>query len=920
MLSRPFPTRVLAVFALLVLCAAPLDAQDPRPIGFEAFEIWNEIGTRAISDDGAWVYFTLTKEDGDDELVVRHTTDATEYRIERGASPTFAHGSSRVVYRVRPHVEAVREAEADRNGETPRDSLGILDLTTGERSHEPLLQNFSVRDRYLAIHLRPEADTVPGEGEETKEDGTLRVRDLETGETDEHWYVTGYSWADEEPRLLVATAPPEDAPVVAGLFVVDAPSGEMTTVMEGPGAFSQLTFDDAGEQVAFLHEEDETHTLYRWNGDLTPVTSSAGEGLRDGWELSEFSSVSFSDDGSRLFFGTIPSPEPVAEDRPRLETEVDVEVWHWEDDELMTVQNVRQNQERRRNYTAVLLDDRIVQLADEALPSVNVSSGGDGRWATATTTLPYAIEASWESPNYRDAWLVEVETGERTLLAERIRANPSLSPDETFLTWYEPGDSTWYVRDVEGGEVRELSAGIPHPVWNEMHDSPSPAGSYGGAGWMDGEDRILLHDRYDVWAVDPRNPESATSVTGGAGREAGIRYRLVNLDSDDWESGQSVLASAFDTRTKDAGFARLTLGAGGAPSTIVMEPRNFSNPMKAEDADRILFTQESFREFPDLWVATPDFEGRTRMSEANPQQAEYRWGDAELMSWTSLDGIELDGILIKPDDFDPNREYPLMVYFYDRSSDGLHSHQAPVPHRSVINRPMYASHDYVVFVPDIVYRLGYPGESAYNAIMPGVTKLIEEGFIDRERIALQGHSWGGYQIAFMVTRTQGLFRAAAAGAPVSNMTSAYGGIRWDSGLVRQFQYERTQSRLGATLWEAPMRYIENSPLFWADKIETPLLIMHNDEDGAVPWEQGIELFVALRRLAKPAWMINYTGEPHWPTTFANKRDWNIRMFHFFDHFLKDAPPPVWMVEGIPALRKGETLGYELVEGATIVDH
>jgi hypothetical protein len=230
---------------------------------------------------------------------------------------------------------------------------------------------------------------------------------------------------------------------------------------------------------------DETHTLYRWNGDLTPVTSSAGEGLRDGWELSEFSSVSFSDDGSRLFFGTIPSPEPVAEDRPRLETEVDVEVWHWEDDELMTVQNVRQNQERRRNYTAVLLDDRIVQLADEALPSVNVSSGGDGRWATATTTLPYAIEGSWESPNFRDAWLVEVETGERTLLAERTQANPSLSPDETFLTWYEPGDSTWYVREVGERRPGNSRRGFPTRSGTRCTTAPRlPDRTAARGGWM----------------------------------------------------------------------------------------------------------------------------------------------------------------------------------------------------------------------------------------------------------------------------------------------------------------------------------------------------------------------------------------------------------------------------------------------------
>ncbi len=161
----------------------------------------------------------------------------------------------------------------------------------------------------------------------------------------------------------------------------------------------------------------------------------------------------------------------------------------------------------------------------------------------------------------------------------------------------------------------------------------------------------------------------------------------------------------------------------------------------------------------------------------------------------------------------------------------------------------------------------------------------------------------------MVTRTN-IFKAAEAGAPVSNMTSAYGGIRWGTGRSRMFQYERTQSRIGGSLWEYPMRYMENSPIFWADKIETPLLIMHNDHDGHVPWYQGIELFVALRRLGKPTWMINYNDEPHWPTKFHNKKDWQIRLQQFFDHYLKGAPAPVWLKEGVPAVEKGKTLGTE----------
>ena len=253
----------------------------------------------------------------------------------------------------------------------------------------------------------------------------------------------------------------------------------------------------------------------------------------------------------------------------------------------------------------------------------------------------------------------------------------------------------------------------------------------------------------------------------------------------------------------------------------------------------------------------------------------------------------------------------MMVYFYERMSDGLHRYRQPIADRASISFSFYVSRGYLVFVPDIPYQIGYPGESAMAAVVPGVLSLIEKGFVDEKAIGVQGHSWGGYQIAYMITKTN-IFAAAEAGAPVSNMISAYGGIRWSSGMSRMFQYEKTQSRIGGTLWDAHQRFIENSPIFWADKVQTPLLMMHNDQDGAVPWYQGIEYFVALRRLGKPVWMLNYNGEDHGLTKWHNRKDWAIRMQQFFDHFLKGAPAPVWLEHGVPAVAKGRTLGLELV--------
>ena len=280
------------------------------------------------------------------------------------------------------------------------------------------------------------------------------------------------------------------------------------------------------------------------------------------------------------------------------------------------------------------------------------------------------------------------------------------------------------------------------------------------------------------------------------------------------------------------------------------------------------------------------------------------------MQWTSLSGEKISGLLVKPENFDPAKQYPLVVNFYEKLSDELHQHRSPNFHRSQINWTFYASRGYLVFAPDIPYRTGYPGESAYNAIVSGVTMLIDKGFVDPRRVAMQGHSWGGYQAAYIVTRTN-LFVCAEAGAPVANMTSAYGGIRWESGLSRAFQYERSQSRIGGSLWEYPMRFLENSPLFSLDKVQTPLLILHNDKDGAVPWYQGIELFSGLRRLGKPAWLLNYNDEPHWPVKLQNRIDFQTRMAQFFDHYLLGASQPRWMQRGVPPVEKGILQGLEV---------
>jgi len=333
---------------------------------------------------------------------------------------------------------------------------------------------------------------------------------------------------------------------------------------------------------------------------------------------------------------------------------------------------------------------------------------------------------------------------------------------------------------------------------------------------------------------------------------------------------------------------------------------------KAKNSASVVWRKGSYISSPEIYTSDMNFEHSKKLSVSNPQQSKYIWGTAELVEWNSFSNEKLQGILYKPENFDPAQKYPMIVYFYERSSDQLYTYTPPVPSASRINIPLAVSNGYLVFVPDITYVTGYPGQSCYNAVVSGTSSLLDRfSFIDRKKLGLDGQSWGGYQIAYLVTQTD-LFACAYAGAAVVDMISAYGGIRWESGMSRMFQYEMDQSRIGGTLWEKPLQYIENSPIFQVPRINTPLLLMNNDADGAVPWYQGIEFITALRRLGKPAWMLSYNDEAHNLLKRPNRKDISIRKMEFFDHYLKGAPMPYWMKYGITQEEKGKKDGYELI--------
>lgn len=759
---------------------------------------------------------------------------------------------------------------------------------------------------------------------------TLILRNLTTGSEERIPNVRSFRFSKMGTMLAIATSTEKD-PEGDGVTVVDLSKSVHKQIVSGLGNYRDLTFSDDEKHLAFATDKDDydsktsSMSLYHWKSGQKKATQFAtaeSKGMLENWWIAPNASLSFSEDLSRLYFNTAPKPEDLNQEEDKdkdEEPKAKLDLWHWKDPQLQPQQLLQAAQERNRSYRAAydLKSKKIVQLATLEMPSVSIDLKSTSKTALAVTNMRYRKMMSWDFPGFQDTYLVDLKTGKATMLLEATRQGGSLSPEAKFVTWWDPEAKSYFALSTKpGSEPVEISKGFPHSLANELHDTPSPVRSYGSAGWMPKDEGFLVYDRFDIWKLDPTGKSEAVCLTEGFGRENNLRLRYVRTDREARfvDPEETMLLSAFDEKTKASGYYNLDLASekgseGSGLKKMLMLDESIGRVTKAKDADTVLFTRSTYRRFPDLWMSSLAFKKMERISNANPQQDEYQWGSVELVEWDATDGQKLDGLLYKPEGFDPGKKYPMMVYFYERNSDNLHQYHAPAAGRSIINFSFYVSRGYVLFIPDIPYKTGEPGPSAANAILPGVTSIVEQGFIDEAKIGMQGHSWGGYQTAYLVTQTD-MFACAESGAPVSNMTSAYGGIRWGSGMSRMFQYERTQSRIGEDLWSARDKYLANSPVFFADKINTPLLILHNDEDGAVPWYQGIELFVAMRRLEKPAWLMNYNGEPHWVMKKENRLDFAIRMQQFFDHYLMDEPMPEWMATGIPAVDKGKKFGLE----------
>lgn len=918
---------LIAIAAVVNLSTAI--GQSKKPLDHSVYDSWESLSSPKIPNNGEYLTYSINKQQGDGTLYIYNISSEATIEIPRGTSPVFSTDGATLLYRISPlyaqtHAAKVKKKKGD---DLPKDTLVVMNLKSGEKKSFPNLKSVKYGE-HLQSHIAFQCID--------KKNSSLLVMNLQTNKIDTINIVDKYKFSDDGKYLAYTTKPEKKDTINSrALILMEVESGVKDTILSGDKKIKlELPiFDPLYPRVAFYAQVDTTKEGAKYSDIyLYDISSNKCEklitketqGIQKGWIIGDKHTLRFAEEGNShsaeggvLWFGIKPQPKEIDTTVAEFER-VKLDIWRWNADYLPTVEEVRKNEFANKAYLTAYYFSKggeVVQIETHDVPSINIPENLQGDIVLTSSDKPYRVMRQWETNPHNDIYKVNLRSGEKELIFKDARNYTLLpSPKGNFYTLFDAQKGDWFLYDVKSGSCTNITEKIGYPFWDEDTDTPGEPRPYGVPIWEENESYFLLRDRFDLWQFDPTSVKEPFTVTEGIGRETNTQFSVERLiitpqtklnrfgaPTGPLKKGEPLYLSSFNKVTKEHGFYMKDITKKrGKMVKLVEGPYNItinalSIPSKSRKGAKPIFayTKGDYTHSYNLFITRDMFGSEKRLTNTNPQQSDYNWGTVEMVSWMTADSIEAQGLLFKPEDFDPNKKYPVLIYFYEKHSDDLYNYRSPAPSRSIINIPYFVSNGYIVFNPDIYYTTGHPGQSAMRSIMPGVDMLCQYPWIDSENMAIQGQSWGGYQVAYMITQTD-RFKAAGSGAPVSNMTSAYGGIRWGSGVTRQMQYERGQSRIGVNLWEGFDLYVENSPLFFVPNVTTPVLIMHNDKDTAVPWYQGIEFFASLRRLGKQAWMLQYKGEDHNLRERHNCKDLSEKLAEFFDHFLKGAPEPEWM--------------------------
>jgi len=906
---------------ILFLFISATDLISKKPFTHDDAMKFKSIRSTIVSDNGKWIAYTTLPDRGDGDLFVISPRDSFKVNIPRGDKPQFSKDGNWLAAYINPKS---LDVDNSKGKDKPKSNMAILRNSTGVITEIENVSKFqfSNNSKWLMYHKHAD-DSDKSEKMKKKGIGSeLTIRHMSSGTEIKVPFVKEY---------LI------DSACTFIFYTVSSPDGKKD------GIYWRNLKEEFIPEIAINKSDNTSYSSMAWNPQRNILAYVSAPLRKDGrpdngslmiWEyvrpnLTQFAvtpqqvkniyfipasnNTKWTEDGKKLFFGIKPLAEKDTSDfedakltdstyynQDSLLANADDLIWHWNDDRISSHQVNWWGKNKNRTFACVYDADtkNYFQLGDEKFDNVlysensNVTIGYD--------ESPYIRQSTWGGW-YFDLYAIDLNTGEKTKITERIYEQASLSPLGKYIVFFK--DLHWHVYNVQSKAISNMTSKLPVPFYDDENDLPMEPGSYGIAGWFEGDNFVLVNEKYDLYRLYPGDPGSFLNQTATVGRKSKIvfRYRKLDPDKKYINNRDTIYLHGYSEEKKSTNIYLLEthiiggINISAAKGFDFLGGKNFFIAAKPKNEDYLIYTRESFDEFPDLWVGNIFMDSTHKITDVNPQMKDFKWGTTEQVRWKPPVGDSLHGYIIKPDGFDPKKKYPVLVYYYERFSEQtFRFYQPRVNHRPIYQ--IYLGEDYLVFVPDVRYRDGRPGTDAVEAITSGVQMLIDRGIADSKKLCIQGHSWAGYQTAYIVTQTN-MFAAASAGAPVGNMTSAYSQIRTESGLARQFQYEKYQSRIGGNLWDSLDSYIRNSPVFHVPNATTPLLVLHGNVDEAVPFAQGVELYLAFRRLSKNCVMVEYKNEPHHPRKYENKLDWSIKMKEWFDHYVLGKPAAKWIIEG-----------------------
>ncbi len=947
MWKRTIPSVILLTLLAPIFTLWAEDQPKPKMLEIPDMLEWKSIRSTVVSNNGEWLAYGIFPAEGNGQVIIKNLpgTKADTFAVgSSGSRIAFSDDSRWAAFSILPKFKELEKLKKQK--EKAYNKLALINLKTGEKTEFEKIKRFSFsKENPDWLAMQKYVAESQSKAKEKWKGSDLLLYELASGKTLNIGNVAEFSF-NKKGTFLAWIIDAFDKSG-NGVQIRNMKTGVITPLESDEAEYKSLNWTEKGDALTMLKgkkDDDFKDKLYSVIGFKSFKKAALQKFIYDPAEDDHFPekmTVSparkpyWTDDLSAFIFGIHEIKEKDTDkkklDKKKTETDKkgdqkevkkdkekkasvknakkddeklpDMVIWHWLDKRMQSQQWVQESRDKNYNYLCIyhVKDKKFIRIADDELRTVSVAP--KQRWAIGYDNRDYQRMGNLDGRHYQDVYAINLKTGKRDLILKKSRWAYFPSPDGTHYLYYK--NCNFFTYEMSTGKHYNITKNVPTSFINTEDDHNVINPPTRPLGWSKGGKSVLLSDNWDIWNV-PVHGGKSVNLTGN-GKSEQIRYRRrFRLDPEEKGFDLSVpnYVTAYGEWTKKGGIARISAKKPGA-KMLLWDNAVFSGLMKAKKTDLFLYTKQTYKDYPDYYAADKSLQNGRKITGANPQQKDFLWcSGARLVNYKSKTGKKLQAALFLPANYQEGKSYPTIVYIYEKLSQSLNRY--PAPRVRGFNQAFYTSHGYAVLMPDITYKINDPGMSAVWCVLPAIDAAVATGVVDKNAIGLHGYSWGGYQTAFLVTQTE-TFKAAFAGAPLTNMISMYSSIYWNSGSADQPIFESSQGRFKGGYWDNLEAYTRNSPVYYAQNVKTPLIILHNDKDGAVDWNQGIEYFNTLRRLNKPVVMLEYKGENHGLRKPENLKDYTVRMLEFFDHYLKGKPAPKWLSEGVPYLKLKEHL-------------